>query len=226
MAVWTGNFASNHRLRKSSLLKRASSKTVLQRRTSGRIPTIDPVAQASCNPQYPWFDVVQGSDLAQGDIITGCPVLRPSYDAVFSDSNVTVAVWTRTGIILTQSCDLAARANAKPHASEVLFCPVYSQAEMANHGFFSRKSAWEEARKGRLPAYHVLNRCDLDGQERDFQLVDFSRVFTVEIALIRELAGRHGSRLRLNPPNREHLAQAFARFFMRVGLPVDVPPFR
>jgi len=27
-------------------------------------------------------------------------------------------------------------------------------------------------------------------------------------------------------PYREHLAQAFARFFMRVGLPVDISPFR
>ena len=34
-----------------------------------------------------------------------------------------------------------------------------------------------------------------------------------------------GTKVRILPPYREHLAQAFARFFMRVGLPVDVPPF-
>ena len=152
--------------------------------------------------------------------------MHPSLATLFGDAEVTVTVLTRTGIISTQSCDLAVRASGKAHASEVLFCPVYSQAELANHGFFSKKTAWEEARKGRLPAYGVLNRCELAGQERDFQLVDFSRVFTVDIMLVRELAGRHGSRLRLYPPYREHLAQAFARFFMRVGLPVDVPPFR
>ena len=27
------------------------------------------------------------------------------------------------------------------------------------------------------------------------------------------------------PPHREHLSQAFARFFMRVGLPIDIAPF-
>jgi hypothetical protein len=32
-------------------------------------------------------------------------------------------------------------------------------------------------------------------------------------------------RLRLLPPYREHLSQSFARFFMRVGLPIDIPPF-
>ena len=63
-------------------------------------------------------------------------------------------------------------------------------------------------------------------KEWDFTLVDFSRVFTVDAGLVRELAGSQGPRLRLNPPYREHLAQAFARFFMRVGLPVDIPPFR
>ena len=72
----------------------------------------------------------------------------------------------------------------------------------------------------------VLNRCGVPGHERDFMLVDFTRVFTVEAGLVRELAARQGPRLRLNPPYREHLAQAFARFFMRVGLPVDIPPFR
>lgn len=29
-------------------------------------------------------------------------------------------------------------------------------------------------------------------------------------------------RLRLLPPYREHLSQAFARYFMQVGLPVNV----
>ena len=32
-------------------------------------------------------------------------------------------------------------------------------------------------------------------------------------------------RLRLLPPYREHLSQSFARFFMRVGLPIDTPSF-
>ena len=91
---------------------------------------------------------------------------------------------------------------------------------------FGKRTGWEEARKGRHPSFHVLNRCGLPGHERDFLLVDFTRVFTVDTSLVRELAATQGARLRLNPPYREHLAQAFARFFMRVGLPVDIPPFR
>jgi len=39
---------------------------------------------------------------------------------------------------------------------------------------------------------------------------------------LRGLAQRGEPRLRLRPPYREHLSQAFARFFMRVGLPTDI----
>jgi hypothetical protein len=34
-----------------------------------------------------------------------------------------------------------------------------------------------------------------------------------------------GNRWRLQSPFLEHFSQAFARFFMRVGLPSAVPPF-
>jgi len=36
------------------------------------------------------------------------------------------------------------------------------------------------------------------------------------------LKQRGHSRFRLLPPYREHLSQAFARFFMRVGLPIPI----
>jgi hypothetical protein len=53
--------------------------------------------------------------------------------------------------------------------------------------------------------------------------VDFHEVFTLPRAFLeRQLAQRGQPRLRLLPPYREHLSQAFARFFMRVGLPTPV----
>jgi len=47
----------------------------------------------------------------------------------------------------------------------------------------------------------------------------------VPFDFIVDLAKKKGKRLRLLPPYREHLSQAFARFFIRVGLPVDIPQF-
>jgi hypothetical protein len=42
--------------------------------------------------------------------------------------------------------------------------------------------------------------------------------------LLREYV-KDKKRIRLLPPYREHLSQAFARHFMRVGLPSGIPQF-
>ena len=55
------------------------------------------------------------------------------------------------------------------------------------------------------------------------RLVDFHEVYTIPRDFLESLLKHRGQpRLRLLPPYREHLSQAFARFFMRVGLPVSV----
>lgn len=55
------------------------------------------------------------------------------------------------------------------------------------------------------------------------QIVDFSKVYSLPVLFLESWLGSRGDRrLRLLPPYREHLSQAFARFFMRVGLPQDI----
>ncbi len=55
------------------------------------------------------------------------------------------------------------------------------------------------------------------------RIVDFHEVFSLPRAFLEAwLLERGEPRLRLRPPYREHLSQAFARFFMRVGLPTDI----
>jgi hypothetical protein len=71
----------------------------------------------------------------------------------------------------------------------------------------------------------MLAACDLEGFQREIQIVDFRTVFSVPFQFITEMARRQSRRLRLQSPYREHLSQAFARFFMRVGLPADIKPF-
>jgi hypothetical protein len=71
----------------------------------------------------------------------------------------------------------------------------------------------------------LLNRCNLTGFETDYLICDFRSLFGVHLTTLNDLAAQQSPRLRLLPPYREHLAQAFARFFIRVGLPIDVPPF-
>jgi hypothetical protein len=106
-----------------------------------------------------------------------------------------------------------------------LLCLFYLKKDLQQHPVFRREEVWEEVRKGRRPFFHVLDACSLPGHEQDFVLVDFHALFTLSVPLVRGWVDRTGVRLRLLPPYREHLSQAFARLFKRVGLPTDIPPF-
>ena len=93
-------------------------------------------------------------------------------------------------------------------------------------GHLATARGMEDARRGNLPGFHVLAASDIPGLEREVRVVDFRRVYSLPVGFLRKKAVFNGRRLRLLPPYREHLSQAFARFFMRVGLPVDIPPFK
>ncbi|OHB66262.1 MAG: hypothetical protein A2V70_04925 [Planctomycetes bacterium RBG_13_63_9] len=107
----------------------------------------------------------------------------------------------------------------------MLLCSVWDRSELTA-GHLATPKGLEEARRGNLPAFHVLAASILPGMEHEIRLVEFRRVYSLPIGFLRKKALDDGRRLRLLPPYREHLSQAFARFFMRVGLPVDIPPFR
>ena len=79
----------------------------------------------------------------------------------------------------------------------------------------------DNLRKGHLPGYHLLNK-DTDLKINDYIVVDFRNVYGVEINNLKDIAEKQENRIRLLPPYREHLSQAFARYFMRVGLPQDI----
>jgi hypothetical protein len=164
---------------------------------------------------YPWYAAVQGEGLEQGDLLRSCPVYRPTAEGALRHENADV-------IVLSHSCDLG-----HDKLEMVQVCPYWPLEMLAGRvPFLQNKRGKEELRRGNLPGYHLLNRCDLPGLEGDFLVVDFRALFGVHLDTSRGLARQQSPRLRLLPPYREHLAQAFARFFMRVGLPVDVPPFR
>lgn len=156
----------------------------------------------------------------QGDFIDTCPVLIPTSS--FRENDISARVIEYDVIILSQSCDLAHRK-----LDLVLVSPVWNISELESKSdFFKSRKGKESLRQGNISGYHLLNRCKLEGCENDYLIVDFRNVYGVPLDFIIDLAKDRGKRLRLLPPYREHLSQAFARFFMRVGLPVDIPPFR
>jgi hypothetical protein len=174
--------------------------------------------------EYPWFQIVRGADLEQGDILESCPVFLPRADepsaepdTIFFDEEL------RDVIVTSQSCDLVA---GREKITEVLLCPVWHRAQLVAPHYLASSKGLEEARRGILPGFHVLAASGVLGFEREVRIVDFRRVYSLPVPFVRRQAEGSGERLRLLPPYREHLSQAFARFFMRVGLPVNIPPFR
>jgi len=167
-----------------------------------------------------WYEVVsREDDLMQGDFIKDCPIVIPPSE--ISD-DVEVKIINYNVVIMSQSCDLAQRK-----LDLVLVCPFWPLNEFEKRSdFFKNKKGKEEIRRGNVPGYHLLNKCKTDGFEIEYSVVDFRSVYSVPFDFIVELAQKRDKRLRLLSPYREHLSQAFARFFMRVGLPVDIPPFK
>ncbi|MDD1744579.1 MAG: hypothetical protein LUQ20_02035 [Candidatus Methanoperedens sp.] len=172
--------------------------------------------------EYPWYEIVNcDGELMQGDFIKGCPIIiLPSE--IQEKEEFEAHILKYDVIIMSQSCDLA---NKKINL--VLLCPFWPLEDMEKKSaFFKSDEGKEQLRRGNVAGYHLLNKCELKGFKMAYQVVDFRNIYSVSLNFLSDLTMKKGERLRLLPPYREHLSQSFARFFMRVGLPVDIPAFK
>jgi hypothetical protein len=170
---------------------------------------------------YPWFRTVDDSSLEQGDLLRGFDVAVPVVAVGSGGSELQIELKTFDVVVMTQSCDIE---NDKVRS--LLLCPVFDLWRFVESAKAGREN-WgseqrDKLRQGNLPGYHLISDADQDGQSLPVSVVDFHEVYTAPTILVREFISTAGKRLRLCPPYKEHLAQAFARFFMRVGLPVAI----
>ena len=175
-------------------------------------------------PKFKWYQVVQADrELEQGDFLNDVPVLiQPDSIPVSKEEFEDVpmieieadSVSLYDVVIMTQSCDF----NKMQDEDLVTLCP-----RNGYNSLFGKKQ-WDSLVKGRRVGAHLLNKCDLEGHEFEYQVVDLTRIFSICYGFLKKVAEQHGERIRLMPPYREHLSQSFARRFMRVGLPIDLPP--
>lgn len=172
--------------------------------------------------EYPWYEVVEGAEnLLQGDFVKECPIATPPSEISDQLNDIPVRISNYDVIIMSQSCDLV-----QEKLTLVLVCPIWPLSEFEKESSFYKTNDGKEAlRRGYSPGYHLLNKCEIDGVQTEYLVVDFRSVYSVRFDFLLDLARQRGKRLRLLPPYREHLSQAFTRFFMRVGLPVDIPQF-
>jgi hypothetical protein len=106
-------------------------------------------------------------------------------------------------------------------------CPIWSIATSASHNpAFGKSDHLEKVRKGQVPALHMVSSPEKPLENRDSLIVDFREIHSLPVEFLKSHADALGNRWRLRSPYLEHFSQAFARFFMRVGLPSSIRPFK
>lgn len=189
--------------------------------------------------EYPWYEVVPKTEkLEQGDFIDNCEVFIPSYTShnvasmVSPDTQEIYAkgvLRTYDVVIISQSCTLE---NRGPDDDDyVLVCPRRAYSEYVNAFLAKGKSITaihanlEQIRRSRSYQFCLLNECKGLELTCEMQVVDLGTVFSISYDVIQLMAQSGGQRLRLLSPYIEHLAQAFAYYYMRIALPTPIPSF-
>jgi len=192
----------------------------------------------------PWYDTTDMStSITQGDIIMNCPVATWKEDLLTIEPEfaseeklkASVEFVKIDTVVMTQACDLE-----QDKVQYIILCPHYSidvyksqweigmNQSQQNPTDKAWKSYVEEIRTGKIWNLSMLNTHNDTVLQMDVRVVDFREVFSLPRRFLENwlLHHNHDKRLRLLPPYREHLSQAFARFFMRVGLPIDIPKYK
>lgn len=185
-----------------------------------------------------WYELVDPNiPITQGDIIFDCPIITWETDNLILEGGFQTEMLTNAVsgvvddvIVMTQACDL--EQNKVPN---VILCPHNGlleykkdwEKEMNNLGHNPTERAWrshcDDICNGFIWNLSMLNESKLRELTIETRIVDFREVFNIPRQFLESLLQqRNTPRFRLLPPYREYLSQAFARFFMRVGLPISV----
>jgi len=175
-----------------------------------------------------WWTATSGPGHEQGDLLRDFPVAHvESVEVSGAAAEVRSRVEFIDGIIVTQTCDLE---NAK--IANILLARVTTWADFAAAQFAAGNTAVKSSGfrrnliRGDIPPLMLLH-ARASQPALDWSVVDFRELHVVDRDRVDEFVGQRGSRrrLRMVPPYKEHFAQAFARFYMRVGLPHDARAF-
>ena len=157
----------------------------------------------------------------QGDIVLKCPILEPLGLSDIESDIIEGNLIKYDTVVMSQSCDLALNK-----LDLVLLCPIWTLEDAAkSFKYLESDNGKESLRRGYIPGYHLLNKCNSAHFNDSYLVVEFRSVYSVGFKFLNNHIKTLDNRIRILSPYREHLSQAFARFFMRVGLPTDIEPF-
>ena len=164
-----------------------------------------------------WYITLKSTDtLSQGELINNCPVIIPPKK--LDQKKYMLNVKQYDVIIVSQSCDIE-----QEKIDYILLCPYYTLSKLEQISpLFKNPVGKEVLRRGNINGLHLLN---VFPEINEYLVVDFRKVFSIFKTFLIDFISESEKRVALKSPYKEHLSQAFARFFMRVGLPSDIPPF-
>lgn len=167
-----------------------------------------------------WYrDVSPGEELLQGDQLFGV-TMRLVVPHPTRPGRLAIGEVGSDVIVATQSCDLAARK-----VSQVEVVPVHPLAH-----WLSRQPHLfgdiESIRRGHAPSLYLLPGWPESSvpEARVARVVAFDEKLSLPWDQVR--VALRGPRVGLRSPYIEHFAQALARFYMRIGLPEDLPEIK
>jgi hypothetical protein len=180
-------------------------------------------------PLSDWYELVIDDQLMQGDIFENCPVFMPSPEMEWpikeDNGDTTFDVEFQDIVVMTQSCDLV--PDQKSDMWLLIMCPIWKLSDVSQaNSFLASSYGKEECRRGYMPGYHMIAGCEHKDWNREISIVSFREVWSLPLAFVHKMVAGCGLRPRMRSPYREHLAQSFARYFMRVGLPTELPVFQ
>lgn len=164
-----------------------------------------------------------GASLEQGDLLLDIPIFSTR---VAANGDVQVEIELVDVVIITQTCDLD---NDK--VDHVLVAGAQPWPSFANGQYAVGNTAVKSGSfhtnliRGNIPALTLLATADNTTPAIDWTIVDFRDLAVIQRSDVDDYVRGTPNRLRLRSPYKEHFAQAFARYFMRVGLPLDADGF-
>ena len=80
------------------------------------------------SPAYPWYQLVQGDDIEQGDLLEGCPIFLPPEDLAETSLSEAAFRWEELDVIvMSQTCDMV---KGREKVTDVLLCPAWRRPEL------------------------------------------------------------------------------------------------
>lgn len=171
-----------------------------------------------------WWESATGLGLAQGDLFEHrvFPEVLSGNAGEVGDRGESI-LKRGSLLVVTQSCEFENGRNPEM----VVLCRSYLLREYEQAlGRVMGKDVLESIRQGRREGLHMLAAPGGNGESNGILIADFRQVVVLPSTLPIEWVKGTNPRWRLVSPYVEHFSQSFARFFMRVGLPIPIPSFK